>query len=183
MQVESLVPSGSCWLQWAGWVCPAARGMCCPTWASRPGWICRTGLVELLCFPAVGVTAPWCTVVFWSGSPLHIRGYWKGKDLLNIIKCVSFPPKQPVLVSLVIPVLACIPALNALRRHCCFSCSGDTIFYFHCLAPGVRIRPYQKSVWRCSRAIKNCGAKSRWLLKIPLLSWKMLVLNKIKFFF
>lgn len=120
MQVESPVPRGSCWLQWAGWVCPAGLGLGLGLvrpnvgfW--RPGWTCSTGLVELLCFPAVGVTAPWCTVVLWSTSPLHIRGYRKGKNLLNFIKCMIFPPRQPVLVSLVIPVLTCIPGSNALR--------------------------------------------------------------------
>lgn len=100
-------------------------------------------------------------VVFWAGSCCILEVIEKKRIFQTFIKCVSFPPKQSVLVSLVLPVLACIPALAALRRRCCFSCSGDTILQFYYLAPGVRIRPYQKSLWICWRANKT-EAKSWW---------------------
>lgn len=102
---------------------------------------------------SVGVTAP-----RWSSAQDHpciLQVIEKKRIFRTFIKCVSFLPKQAVLVSLVLPVLACMPALAALRRHCYFSCSGDTVLQFYYLAPGVRIRPYQKSLWRCSRANKT----------------------------
>lgn len=120
---------------------------------------------------AVVVTAPWCIVVFWSGSPLHIRGYRKGKDLLTFCKVCEL---------LSIATSASIISITCACLYSCFKCFENTLLFllqwrkFCCLAPGVRIRPYQKSLWRCSRAIKNCEAKSWWLFKISLLPWKVL---------
>lgn len=61
---------------------------------------------------SVGVTAP-----RWSSAQDHpciLQVIEKKRIFRTFIKCVSFPPKQAVLVSLVLPVLACMPALAAV---------------------------------------------------------------------
>lgn len=107
VQVEPLVPGGSCWLQWAGWVYPAVRGMCCTMWAD--------GAVLLPCWGAH------CSLVFlWSGSPLQIRAYRKGKDFLNFYKMCELPSKA---------TSVSVTSITCARLYSCFSCFERTLLF------------------------------------------------------